>query len=583
MEKQDKAKREKQSLRMTLTELKWMYGYAKKYKHFVLIYLVIGIVGTVMSLLSALATKYLIDAVTGMGDMPIVNAACFMVGMTFGNIASKAICSRIGAKISVKVQNEIQYEIYECIMGAEWEALNEYRSGDLLNRLNSDVSTVANGVITLIPSLITYAVQFIGSFLLIMHYDYIMALIALATAPVTLILSKVLLNRMSEYSREMRKMSSDIMAFQDESFQNLESVKSFGISERYLHNMVSLQDKYKSKYLDFNSFSIKTSVLMGTMGSLVSFACMGWGVYRLWSGIITFGTMTLFLQLASRLSSAFSQLVSTVPSAISALASAGRIMPVSEIEQEEILFRKEAGEIEKEAIKHGVSVEFKDVSFAYKAGSDVLKNISIKANPGEIVAIVGPSGEGKTTLIRLMLSLVHTNEGTALVKSNGKACKIGAQTRKLFSYVPQGNTVLPGSIADNMRIVKENASDSQIKEALETACAYEFVEKMPNGINSQIGEQGKGLSEGQAQRISIARAVIKDAPILLLDEATSALDIATERRVLKNIIKANPLKTCIVTTHRPSVLSMCDRVYKVENTGVIEIDEQECERMLMDF
>ncbi len=583
LEKSSEAKSKKQLLHSLIKEFKWMYGYAKKYRRFVFVHIIIGIVGTVMSLLGTLASKYLIDAVTGQGETPIAYAAALMVGMTVGNIVSKAVCSRIGAKISVKVQNEIQYGVYENIIGAKWEALNEYRSGDLLNRLNSDVSTVASGVIGLVPSLITHAVHFAGAFVLIMKYDPIMAVIALVTAPVTLVLSRFLLNKMSTYNREMRKKSSEIMAFQDETFQNLEAIKSFDINGKYLGGMERLQKEYRDTFLGFNLFSIKTSAFMGAMGALVSFACMGWGVYRLWSNMITFGTMTLFLQLASQLASAFSQLVSLVPSAVSAATSAGRIMPLCVVEQEEYTRSAEAEAVKLNAKEHGISIEIEDISFSYKGGREVLSHAGIVAHKGEIVAIVGPSGEGKTTLIRLLLGLVHTHDGKATVSSNGKSCDIGAATRKLFAYVPQGNTAFPGSIRDNMRLVKEDADEASIEAALKAACAYEFVSKLPNGIDSVIGEQGKGLSEGQAQRIAIARAIINDAPVLLLDEATSALDIATERRVLKNIMTADNSKTCIVTTHRPSVLSMCDRVYKVEKSHISEISREECERMLMDF
>ncbi|MBQ9833163.1 MAG: ABC transporter ATP-binding protein [Clostridia bacterium] len=583
LEKSTDTKSRKSLLTSLMSEIKWMYGYAKKYWKFVLVHIVLGIVSTVMGLLSTLASKYLIDAVTGAGDMPIVQAACIMIGMTAGSIISKAVCSRIGARISIKVQNEIQYEVYEKIMSAQWEEISEYRSGDLLNRLNGDVSTVANGIIGLLPSLITHIVQFAGALVIILNYDPIMALIALIGAPVTVTVSNILLKKMRAYNHEMRRMSSEIMAFWDESFQNMESIKAFDVNDKYESNMVSLQDKYKNTYLKFNIFSIKTSSLMSVLGAVVSFSCMGWGVYRLWSGVITFGTMTLFLQLASMLSSAFSQLVSLVPSGISAATSAGRIMPVCSLEKEKYESEQMANEVEKEARQNGISIELDNATFAYKGSRDVLKNACIKAEPGEIVAIVGPSGEGKTTLVRLLLGLVKIESGSASVASNGKKCAISAATRKLFAYVPQGNTAFPGSVADNMRLVKSDADDEQIADALKIACAYDFVMKMQNGTASIIGEQGKGLSEGQAQRISIARAMLREAPVLLLDEATSALDIATERRVLKNIMQANPKKTCIVTTHRPSVLSMCSRVYKVEKTVISEVSREECERMLMEF
>jgi ABC-type multidrug transport system fused ATPase/permease subunit len=206
------------------------------------------------------------------------------------------------------------------------------------------------------------------------------------------------------------------------------------------------------------------------------------------------------------------------------------------------------------------------------------------AKPGEIVALIGPSGEGKTTLIRLILGLVHPRAGSAvMINADGREVELNADTRHLFAYVPQGNTMLSGTLAENLRMAREDATDEQIVEALKTACAWEFVSRLPLGINSPIGERGRGLSEGQAQRIAIARAILRDAPILLLDEATSALDVATERQVLRSIIQNHPNKTCIVTTHRPSVLNMCQRVYRVMDTRVTELSEEESSRIVMEF
>ena len=221
---------------------------------------------------------------------------------------------------------------------------------------------------------------------------------------------------------------------------------------------------------------------------------------------------------------------------------------------------------------------------SYVEEKQVITNSDFKAMPGEIIALVGPSGEGKTTMIRLILGLIRPEEGNVVLRAfDGTAVEMNADTRHLFAYVPQGNTILSGTVAENMRMVKEHASDEEIIEALKAACAWDFIEKLPDGINSNIGEKGRGFSEGQAQRIAIARAILRDAPILLLDEATSALDVTTERQVLRNIIKQHPNKTCIVTTHRPSVLNMCQRVYRVMETTVRELSEEESSRMAMDF
>lgn len=232
----------------------------------------------------------------------------------------------------------------------------------------------------------------------------------------------------------------------------------------------------------------------------------------------------------------------------------------------------------------GFRIVMSDVNYAYAENNTVIRNSQFEANPGEIVALVGPSGEGKTTMIRLILGLIRPEAGkVSLMASNGKEVEMNADTRYFFAYVPQGNTILSGTIAENMRMVKKDATDEEIVEALKIACAWDFVKDMKDTYNCNVGERGRGLSEGQSQRIAIARAVLRDSPILLLDEATSALDVTTERRVLRNIIQQKPNKTCIVTTHRPSVLNMCQRVYRVMDKQVTELDEETSAQMVKDF
>ena len=317
------------------------------------------------------------------------------------------------------------------------------------------------------------------------------------------------------------------------------------------------------------------------MGSIVQFAAFGYCLFRLWTNGITYGTMTLFLQQKSKLSSAFSSVVSIIPSFLNSSVSAHRIREIVQLPRE--VHIPESSKMD-EFIKDGFTVKMENTNFAYKEGTQVITNSDFIARPGEIVALVGPSGEGKTTMIRLILGLVRPQSGdVTLCSASGESVPMNTETRHLFAYVPQGNTILTGTIAENMRMVKEDATDEEIIEALKVACAWDFVEKLPNTINSNVGERGRGLSEGQAQRIAIARAILRDAPILLLDEATSALDVTTERTVLRNIVQQHPNKTCIVTTHRPSVLNLCQRVYRVMQTKVTQLSEEESSRMAIDF
>lgn len=565
-------------------ETKWMYTYAKKYKFQIVFYIFLGVLTTVMGLASSVGSKYLIDAVTGQDSGNIALIALFIVAMGLFSIGINAITTMISARINIKVNNEIQAEVFDKILVADWISMKEFHSGDLLNRLNGDVNTVASSILSWIPSLITRSAQFFGILAIILYYDPTMAVIALGSAPVMLIVSKTLMKKMRDYNKRMRQVSSDVMSFNEESFQNIQSIKAFDLVGLFSKRLRDVQQNYKDVFLDYNKFSVYTSSFMSVVGMFVAYACFGWGVYRLWTGHITFGTMTLFVQLSGQLSSSFKSIVSLVPSAISATTSAGRIMEFFKIKDESELEDDKAKLIQNNTQGKGLSVVLDDVEFSYNENKTVFQHADIVANPGEIVALVGPSGEGKTTMIRLLLGLINTKSGNASIRDiNGVSCKISSATRRFFAYVPQGNTIFSGTIAENMRMVKQDATDTEIVEALKAACAYDFVNKLPDGINSKVGERGSGFSEGQAQRLSIARALLRKSPILLLDEATSALDVFTERQVLRNIMNMGYARTCIVTTHRPSVLTMCDKVYKIDSGVVCDIDEKEVNMLIRDF
>lgn len=572
-----------------IAEAKWLKVYVRKYFGAIIIYITLGILGTLMGLAVNWATKYLIDAVTGAigGDAsvlrPIFITAGLMAGLSLGNILFKSVSSRISARIGIRVRHEIQADVYNRILEADWEALSVFSSGDLINRLSSDTQAVSSSITSFIPSLITLAVQFVGALAIMLYYDSTMALIALLGIPVSAIVSKILVKRIRLYSKRIKEMDGAMMAFTDDSFQNLQSLKAFDITKLFAGKMRRIQAEYKSAFIDYNRFSVYMSAIMSIVGLIVSGGCMAWGVYRLWLGAISYGTMTLFLLLAGNLSSSFSALLSLVPTAISTTTSARRIMDVTELPRET---RGAAPECEQgfSGSAGSIGVKAERLSFVYSNGINVLDAISFTALPGEITAIVGPSGEGKTTLIRILLGLVSPTEGSAvLVDGDGHECAVSPATRKYFSFVPQENTVFSGTVAENLRMVKPDATDAQIVSALEAACAYEFVKKLPDGINTPMMERGKGISEGQAQRLSIARAVLRDAPVMLLDEATSALDVALERRVLTNIMRLRNGRTCIVITHRPSVLSLCASVYRIDSTHMSRLSGEEVARMTRDF
>lgn len=557
---------------------KWIWGYTKRYRRAVWFYTILGVASSTLGLVSAVASKYSIDIITGYDSDRLWFVVTVMVASALVGLLLSSVTSRISTKISLRVNNDIQAEVFDRLLGADWKSLNDFASGDLLSRLSTDAGAVSSSAIRWLPDLVVSVYTFIATLAVILHYDWIMALLALASAPFLLLTSRRLIRGMRTHQQEVRQVGSHLMSYETETLHNLDAIKGFGITGRYGAGLRQRQEEFRRASLDYNLFSIRTEILMSVLGSAVQMAAFGYCLYLLWSGKILYGTMTLFLSQGTKLSSTFNALVRTVPSFLSASVSARRIRDLFALEP----VLPDDG-LDRQA-SQGFTVAAEGVSYGYVPRQPVLTRADFRAAPGEIVALVGPSGGGKTTTIRLLLGLVRPQEGRAYLQAaDGRQVEMNAGLRRYFSYVPQGNTLLSGTIADNLRMVKPDADDRQLREALEAACAWDFVSAMEGGLDASVGEHGHGLSEGQAQRIAIARALLRDAPVLLLDEATSALDVATERTILRNLAARYPHKTCIVTTHRPTVISLCRRVYQVSDGRMELLDNDRAQRLAMDF
>lgn len=560
-----------------LDDWRWIFSYSRKYKKAIIFYTILGMTSSTLGLVSSVASKYVIDIITGYRTselwlLILITLLSAGISLLFNNLVN-----RISLKLSIDINNDIQADVFDQIADASWMSLNQYSNGDLLNRFVSDVQTVSSNAISWLPTIIIAVYNFIATFAVIWHYSHVMSLISLISAPVMLLSSRFLIGKQRDYGKKTREMSSKVMNFEVETFSNFDTIKSFGIMSQFSQKLREWQQKLKEMTLAYNMFSIKTNIFMSVTGLCAQYAAFGYCLFLLWTRQITYGTMTLFLEQRGNLSNAFNNVVSVVPNFLNSSVSAHRI-------RELVQLPREKHSLEKTARTESFHIVMNHVSFSYKKGEPVITDSSFEANPGEIVAMVGPSGEGKTTMIRLILGLIRPDDGRVLlVSSEGHAFEAGADSRILFSYVPQGNTILSGTIADNLKLVKEDATEEEMIRALKTACAWDFIEKLPEGLYSSVGARGRGLSEGQAQRIAIARALLRDAPILLLDEATSALDVTTERKLLRNIVQNDPEKTCIVTTHRPTVLNLCQRIYRIMDSKVTELSEEESGKMAMDF
>lgn len=556
---------------------KWIFAYSKRYRWAVLFYIVLGVASSTLSIAASVADKYLVDIVVSRSVDKLWLLIAAAVGGTAFSLLFSSVVSRLSTRISIDVNNDIQADVFARILDADWKELSRYASGDLLNRFGGDVNTVASNAVNWLPNLIIGLYTFLSTLLVILHYDATMAVIALLSAPFLLLSSRYLMRRMRQHREEVLRLNSGMMSFENEAFYHFDTIKSFGLADRYCGELNRWQGQYRDCNLRYNLFSIKANIWMSALGQAVTYAAFGYCLYRLWSGAITYGTMTLFLRQSSRLASNFKTLVSVFPGMLNGAVSAHRVRELTELKKE--VHDPAAAQKLARVAANGLTVRVEDACFAYEKDQPVLQTCSLTAAPREIVALVGPSGEGKTTLLRLLLGLIQPDTGKAVLAAGELEIPMNADTRRFFAYVPQGNTVLSGTIAENMRLVRPDATDAEIEAALRTACAWGFVQKMERGIHSRIGERGKGLSEGQAQRLAIARALVRNAPILLLDEATSALDPDTEQRILQNLMQECTGRTCIITTHRPSVLAMCSRIYRVKAGTVTELTGDEAERL----
>lgn len=553
-------------MRDILRSWRWVLTFTRRHWAGVTGLTLFGLLSSSLNLAAAIITKNLIGSIIALDLDRLVPMAVLMVLSAALSVAFQSTASRYSARLSTTMHQQIQKETFDRIVHADWMAVRRYPTGDLLSRFSGDIGTLAGCAMTFLPNVIVQLFTVLVTLGTIFFFDPIMALICLISTPVLFLASRSLLRRQHVFNRKLREVSSGMTAFQSETFRNMDTLKGFGIEDAVSGQLGRWQEKERDMILEHNAFTIRTNALLTSMGTLVQYAAMGYCIWRLWQGHMILDTMTFFLQQRGSLQNAFSGLVGQIPRLLSGSVAAERIRELTELPQDP--------QISEALPTPWCHIRLEGVSAAYEDGVKVLEDISMTAGPGEIIALVGPSGEGKTTLLRLLLGLMQPQSGVMeLVDARGTVHTLGARTRRYFSYVPQGNTLLAGTIAENLRLVNPSAGDDELIAALEGACAWDFVSQMPGTIHAKLGEGGLGLSEGQAQRIAIARALMRKAPAMVLDEITSALDMETEQRVLGYLMNLGV--TCIVSTHRPSVLTMCTRAYRIEDGHITQLSDEE--------
>ena len=541
---------------------KWLYKYSKPYIPRICLYMLLNISTTAISLGMAVVSKDIINnAINGKEDSILGYITIYIV-MIVASLGINVINSLLGTMLTERFSFGIRKQLYEKILSSKWLYVQKYHSGDLMTRLTSDAESVSDGIMYVIPAIITLFIQLIMVFFTLFYYSKLLAVFSLMIAPIAAIMTWFLSGRVKHLQVKVQESEAMYRSFMQESIANLMIVKTFANEAYSTQRLVDLRENrfhwvYKKTKMGALYSTAMSFAFQG--GYIVAFT---YGAFQVAHKIIDYGTMSIFLTLVNRVQSPVMSLAQYIPRIISILASAGRIMEIQDLEDEE----KQDCNISSEEI--GLKID--KLTFGY-TDDLVLQDISLEMKPGQMMAVIGESGIGKTTLIRLVMSFMDANSGHIEFYNNyGDTEGVNAGCREFMSYVPQGNTLFSGSIRENIRMGRLDATETEMWEALRMASGDEFVRNLPRGLDTVIGEKGHGLSEGQAQRIAIARALIRKAPFLILDEATSALDEQTELKVLQGIQELQPKPTCLVITHRKSVLKYCDKEIEIINKAAVE-------------
>lgn len=566
------------------TLARWLWRAGRGYRKQSLLNVLLGALMVVADLSFVWATKLAIDIATGAtAGISLTFAIILLVALIILQMSISISGRWVRALLGVRAQNDMQRRLFHRLLLAEWQPLRRMHTGDLINRLERDVTDIVNFTTESLPSLLTTVLQFLGAFCLLFWMDRTLACIVVLVLPFFILSSRLYMRRMRRITHDVRTTESRLQSILQESLQHVLVIKTLQrasfTSERLRLGQATLRSHIvrKTKYATFSSLLMNLGF---ATGYVVTFT---WGVLHLQQGLITYGSLIAFVQLVGQIQTPVRALTRFVPVFIGAFTAAERI-----IEIEQIPVESTDGFTEPSPPPgRGIGIAISHMSYDYGAGSrPIFRDFSYVFPPGSVTAIVGPTGSGKTTLIRQLLALVRPTGGSIhlfaadatepapwpadphdplaaqRIAASSRSMPCHPSRRSLMSYVPQGNTLLSGTIRDNLLLGNPSATDAQLRQAL-LAAAADFVFTLPQEMDSPLSEMGVGLSEGQAQRIGIARALLRPAPILLLDEATSSLDETTERQVLRNIIREGRGRTLIFVTHRPEVLKYCDQVLRL--------------------
>lgn len=526
--------------------LRWLWSHHKGCRVQAVTNVVVGLLLVGLGLAGVETLRRLTDIATGALEGDILAMAGLFASILVMELLLHIASTWVAAVLGVKTQNLMQQKFFARLLNGKWSGVERFHSGDVLNRLFGDVGDIVRLMTEVLPSAVVVVVQFVASFVYLYTMDSSLALILIVVSPIFLILSRLYFMKMRRIVRKIKDSNSALQSIIQESVQHKMVIKVLERSGLMVDKLESRQKVLRGQVKSRARFSIfsKTLINVGFAGAYLT--ALVWGLLQLQEGLITVGVLMAFTQLINRIQRPLLDMARLLPTFVNSMTSAERLMELEELPLEQV------GQAR--AIDGKVGIRFTDVTYSYSDnGRTVLRSFSHDFRPGTFTAILGETGAGKTTLIRLMLALIRQNSGKVCLYNDKDEFDADTTTRCNFSYVPQGNTLFSGTIRDNLLMGQPGATEEQLRMALNAAMA-DFVFELPDGLDTVCGEQGGGLSEGQAQRIAIARALIRPCRVLLLDEATSALDVQTEHSLLENIKREFADTTIIFVTHRLAVV-----------------------------